>query len=108
MLDTATRTIFEEEHEQFRDAVRKFFAAEMLPHSARWDAEGIVDREFWLKAGAAGLLCPSVLPEYGGLGLDFRYNSVVGEEVAYSGATPSLRLHSDIVVHRRIKTDCPD
>lgn len=98
MLDTATRTIFDEEHEQFRDAVRKFFAAEMLPHSARWDEAGIVDRSFWLKAGEAGLLCPSVLPEYGGLGLDFRYNSVVGEEVAYSGATPSLRLHSDIVV----------
>jgi alkylation response protein AidB-like acyl-CoA dehydrogenase len=98
MLDTTTRTIFEEEHEQFRDAVRKFFAAEMLPYCARWDEAGIVDREFWLKAGAAGLLCPSVDPEYGGLGLDFRYNSVVGEEVAYSGATPSLRLHSDIVV----------
>ncbi len=98
MLDTATRTIFVAEHEQFRDAVRKFFAAEMLPHSARWDEAGIVDREFWLKAGEAGLLCPSVAPEHGGLGLDFRYNSVVGEELAYSGATPSLRLHCDIVV----------
>jgi acyl-CoA dehydrogenase len=98
MLNTATRTIFENEHHIFRDAVRKFFAAELLPNSARWDENGIVDRDFWLKAGAAGLLCPSVSPVYGGLGLDFRYNTVIGEELAYSGATPSLRLHSDIVV----------
>ena len=97
MLDMHLRSIFEEDHHQFRDSVRKFFAKEMLPNSRRWDEQGIVDKSFWHAAGAAGLLCPMVAPEYGGLGLDFRYNAVVCEEVTYSGATPSLRLHSDIV-----------
>jgi len=97
MLEMNLRTIYDEDQIQFRDSVRKFFAKEMLPHSRRWDEQGIVDKSFWLAAGEAGILCPAIDPAYGGLGLDFRYNCVVCEEVTYSGATPSLRLHSDIV-----------
>jgi hypothetical protein len=44
MLDIATWTIFEEDHHQFRDAVRKFFTAELLPNSARWDENELETR----------------------------------------------------------------
>ena len=33
-------------------------------------------------AGEIGMLCPTEPEEYGGLGLDFGYNSIVNEEMA--------------------------
>lgn len=51
------RTIFEPEHEQFRDSVRKFMQTEIGPHADRWRKAGQVDREAYLKAGANGFLC---------------------------------------------------
>jgi acyl-CoA dehydrogenase len=97
MLDTARRTAFTEDHEQFRAQVRKFFAKELTPHLERWEQEGIVERDFWNKCGEAGLLCPTVPADYGGLGLDFGYNAVIDEELAYAGSTAGVTLHSDIV-----------
>jgi acyl-CoA dehydrogenase len=97
MLDTARRTAFAPEHEQFRDSVRRFFERELIPHLSRWEEEGIIDRSFWTKAGEAGLLCPTVPEEYGGPGLDFGFNAVIDEELAYAGSTAGITLHSDIV-----------
>ncbi|MBL8646073.1 MAG: acyl-CoA dehydrogenase family protein, partial [Sphingosinicella sp.] len=42
--------------------------------------------------------CPQVPEEYGGLGLDYRYNAVIGEELCYAGSSAGITLHSDIVV----------
>ncbi|MEA3066160.1 MAG: acyl-CoA dehydrogenase [Sphingomonadales bacterium] len=97
MLDTARRTAFAPEHEQFRDSVRRFFDRELIPHLTRWEEEGIIDRGFWTKAGEAGLLCPTVPEQYGGPGLDFGFNAVIDEELAYAGSTAGITLHSDIV-----------
>ena len=62
------REIFAEEHGIFRDAVKKFFAKECVPHAEEWDKAGVVSREAWKKAGAAGLLCMTTPEEYGGGG----------------------------------------
>jgi acyl-CoA dehydrogenase len=97
MLDTARRTVFNADHEAFRGTVRKFFERELTPHLERWEHEEIVDRGFWNKCGEAGLLCPTVPERYGGLGLDFGYNAVIDEELAYAGSTAGITLHSDIV-----------
>ena len=97
MLDTSRRTAFTEDHQLFREQVRRFFERELMPHLARWEEEGIVDRQLWTKCGAAGLLCPTVPEAYGGLGLDFTYNAVIDEELAYAGSTAGISLHSDIV-----------
>jgi alkylation response protein AidB-like acyl-CoA dehydrogenase len=97
MLDTSRRTAFTAEHDMFRDQVRRFFAAEMEPHLDRWEQEGIADRDMWTKCGAQGLLCPTVPEAYGGLGLDFGYNAVIDEELAYIGSSAGITLHSDIV-----------
>ncbi|HKY93060.1 MAG TPA: acyl-CoA dehydrogenase family protein, partial [Nevskiaceae bacterium] len=93
------RPVYQEEHQLFRDAVRGFIKAEVAPHFARWEEAGIVDRSLWTKAGAAGLLCPQVEPEYGGAGGTFRHNAIVVEEFAYAGfAGPQtdLSVHSDV------------
>ena len=97
MVDHAARTIYTEDHQQFRETVRKFLAREILPHVARWEANGIADREVWLKAGEAGLLCPTVPEAYGGPGLDFRYNCIIHEEFANGAPVVGFGLHSDIV-----------
>jgi alkylation response protein AidB-like acyl-CoA dehydrogenase len=97
-LNARNRPVYGTEHEQFRDMVRKFFDKELYPNLDRWDEEGIVDRKFWSACGAAGLLCPGVPEEDGGLGLDFRYNAVIDEEMAYAGSSAGITLQSDIVV----------
>lgn len=97
MLSTNDRTVYNEEQELFREQVRKFFDAKLHPHLARWEEEEIVDRQFWLDCGEAGLLCPTVPEEYGGLGLDFRYNAIIGEELCYAGSGAGLSIQNDIV-----------
>jgi alkylation response protein AidB-like acyl-CoA dehydrogenase len=92
------RTLFDSEHEQFRDSVRRFVDKEIVPHHERWEEAGMVDRELWTKAGAAGLLCPSLPESYGGFGADFLFNVVIIEELARAGATgPGFSVHSDMV-----------
>jgi acyl-CoA dehydrogenase len=97
VLNTAHRTAYSADHAQFRDTVRKFLEREVTPHADRWEEAGIVDRDAWTKAGEAGLLCPTVPEQYGGLGLDFGYNAVIDEEVGYNGTTLGFSLQSDIV-----------
>ena len=55
------RDLFSEEHDAFRDMVRKFIENEIAPHHAAWERDGIVSRELWLKAGAAGIDRKSVV-----------------------------------------------
>ena len=50
------RTLYSEEHELFRKSFRTFLEREVVPHQMKWIEAGIVDREAWLKAGAAGFL----------------------------------------------------
>jgi long-chain-acyl-CoA dehydrogenase len=99
VLNSAGRTVFTEEHEAFRQTVRSWLQKEAVPHIDRWDEEGIIDRDLWLKGGEIGMLCPTVPEQYGGLGLDYGYNAVIDEEVAYAGATLGFALQSDIVVN---------
>ncbi len=92
------RTIFNEEHSQFRDAARRFFEREIAPHHAQWEEDGIVPRSAWRKAGEAGFLCATMPEEYGGSGADRLYSTILMEEQGYIGATgPGFSLHSDIV-----------
>jgi alkylation response protein AidB-like acyl-CoA dehydrogenase len=94
------RTIFQDEHRDYRESVRKFIAAEIAPHHERWEREGIVPRELFAKAARQGLLAMSVPAAYGGAGVsDFRFNQIVVEEVAYAGVAGSglgITLHNDI------------
>jgi acyl-CoA dehydrogenase len=98
MLKTDSRTAFTAEHEEFRDVVRKFLARKLIPNLDRWEQQRLVDREFWLECGDAGILCPTVPQSYGGLGLDFAYNAVIVEEISYTGATVGITLQSDTIV----------
>lgn len=94
------RTIFESEHEMFRSAFRKFADQEIAPHHEEWEKAGIVPRELWEKAGEFGYLGMDAPEEYGGGGIkDFRYNTILAEELIRVGASgPGFGLHNDIVI----------
>ena len=75
---------FTEEQHMFRDAYRKFLAAEIVPHMESWREAGIVDREAFRRAGEQGFLMVWPQEKYGGMGdADFRFEQVIIEETAY-------------------------
>ena len=91
-------SMYNEELRAFRDTVKKFMDKEVKPFHAQWEKDGVVSRDVWEKAGAAGLLCIPQSPDYGGSGLPFRYAAVVQEEISRAHASGvAFSLHSDIV-----------
>jgi alkylation response protein AidB-like acyl-CoA dehydrogenase len=94
------RTVFEQEHDLFRDSVEHFMTTEILPHHGTWERQGKVDKAMFRAAGDAGLLGMAIPDGYGGGGVDdFRYNAVISEVFAASGAGASgacITLHNDI------------
>jgi alkylation response protein AidB-like acyl-CoA dehydrogenase len=94
------RTLFEAEHTDFRESVRRFVAEEMTPFHEQWERDGIVPRELFVKAAAKGMLAMQVPERYGGAGVeDFRFNQIVGEEIGLAGNAGSglgITLHNDI------------
>ncbi|UCU99419.1 acyl-CoA dehydrogenase family protein [Acidovorax radicis] len=97
MQDLIQRTVYREDHEHFREQVRRFFDKEVVPFHAEWERQGIVPKEVWRKAGREGLL-NTMLPEPYGGGGDFGHAAVLIEEVGRTGATGlGFPLHSDIV-----------
>ena len=91
----------DDELQMLRDAVRKFYDTEMEPHEARWQEQGQVDRDFWNRAGEAGILCDSVPEEYGGAGGDFRHEAVILEEQHRGRGVSGFAnaVHSTICAH---------
>ena len=92
------RELFNDDHEAFRNMVRRFIENESAPHHASWEDAGVVPRDLWLKAGAAGMLCCTVPEQYGGAGADYLFDVVVFEEMARSGFSgPGFMIHCDLV-----------
>ena len=93
------RTLFSAEHDAFRRLCREFLSKEAAPHAARWETQGIVDRDIWLAAGAAGLLAFDVPERFGGGGVrDFRYNAILSEEIVNTGTVGvGFTLQNDVV-----------
>jgi alkylation response protein AidB-like acyl-CoA dehydrogenase len=84
------RTLYEADHEAFRESVRTFVAKEIVPHHEGWERAGLVARDLYRSAGAQGLLGMAVPEEFGGGGMpDFRFNAVIGEEVQAAGVPGS-------------------
>ncbi|WP_420450622.1 acyl-CoA dehydrogenase family protein [Ilumatobacter sp.] len=93
-------TIYDSDHELFRDSFRSFVEAEMSPHVERWERDGIMDRSVYVAAGEHGFLGMAIPEEFGGGGSrDFRFNAVLNEEIARAGiggGGMGMMLHNDI------------
>lgn len=92
------RKIFSEDHQAFRDSVRRFVKTRVVPQYPAWEEARCVPREMWREVGALGWLCPTAEERFGGLGADFLYNVVITEELSFHGATGFfVSLHNDVV-----------
>ncbi|HKG48928.1 MAG TPA: acyl-CoA dehydrogenase family protein [Actinomycetales bacterium] len=84
------RTLYQADHEAFRDVVRTFVAKEIAPRHEEWERAGIVPRELFPAAAAQGLLGMAIPEEFGGGGIrDFRFNAVLTEEFVGAGVPGS-------------------
>jgi alkylation response protein AidB-like acyl-CoA dehydrogenase len=92
------RTLFNADHEAFRDSFRRFMEKEIAPYHDAWEEQGYVDRAVWNKAGDNGFLCMSLPETYGGSEADKLYSVVQMEEIARAGFSGiGYGLHSEIV-----------
>lgn len=100
LLDDHRSPWMTEELEDLRKLTRTFLAKELVPHQERFAEQHMVDRDFWRKAGDAGLLCISIPQEYGGGGGTFEHESVIAIEQALVGDDGWANgVHSTIVAH---------
>lgn len=91
------RTIFREDHLQFRDQVQRFIAERILPRYDQWETAGVTPRELWREAGEQGLLNSALPAPYGADG-DFGHAVVVIEELARANCLGiGFSIHSDMV-----------
>jgi alkylation response protein AidB-like acyl-CoA dehydrogenase len=92
------RTLFNADHEAYRDSFRRFMEKEIAPHHEAWEEQGYVDRAVWNKAGDNGFLCMTMPEAFGGSGADKLYAVVQMEELARGGFSGiGYGLHSEIV-----------
>ncbi|MFD9667073.1 dihydro-p-hydroxycinnamoy-CoA dehydrogenase [Rhodococcus sp. NPDC059968] len=81
------RTIFDADHDAFRETVRRFAERDVAPHLRDWADAGQVDRDVYRQAGKLGLLGINVEERFAGGGIDdFRFNAIVIEELCRVGA----------------------
>jgi acyl-CoA dehydrogenase len=94
------RTIFAAEHEEFRQLVRSYLAAEIVPNYPDWEASGGAPKEMFAQLGEIGLIGINMPEVFGGGGQsDYTYNVVVREETARAGVTIGpLLTHLDVVL----------
>ncbi|WP_353144493.1 acyl-CoA dehydrogenase family protein [Acinetobacter pragensis] len=94
------RKLFNEEHQAFRDTVRKFYEKEVVPNIEKYEQQQHVDRDLWNKAGELGLLCSTMPEAYGGSAVNRLYSMILIEEQAYAmDSSTGFSLHSDIVAN---------
>jgi isovaleryl-CoA dehydrogenase len=78
------------EEQDLREATRKFVRREVVPVAAGMDRDDRFPRELFRRMGEHGFLAPTVPTEYGGLGLTYRAQALILEEIAR--ASPALAL----------------
>ncbi|MYE36075.1 MAG: acyl-CoA dehydrogenase [Rhodobacteraceae bacterium] len=102
-LFTQTSTWNQEEHSMFSDSVKRFYVDHLVPNMQRFDTEGMVDRDFWKKAGEIGIMGGSVPEEYEGSGGSYGFDSIALYEQGKIGDGSWGYGIQSIVIHYLIK-----
>ena len=77
------RTIFDEDHDAFRESCRTFVDRTLRPHQEKHIANHELGREVWLELGKQGFLGLNVPEEYGGVAVrDIRFSLILAEELS--------------------------
>ncbi|MBJ7463268.1 MAG: acyl-CoA dehydrogenase family protein [Mycolicibacterium sp.] len=95
------RSLFDDDHRQFRDTVAQFIQRVVAPNFENWEADHKVERSLFTDAGAHGLLLFATPEEFGGAGVDdFRFNAIVNEEFGrsgFAGVGLGIALQNDVI-----------
>jgi acyl-CoA dehydrogenase len=100
MVDPVRRSLFEQEHDDFRQLLRDFISREVVPHHEQWIKDGIVPRDLYRQLGEIGVMGLPIPEKFGGAGLDdYRYNTVLREEQARANVSlGTVQTHLDVVL----------
>ena len=93
------RTIYDEDHEAFRQSVKEFVDRTLAPRAEEMIRDHVIARDIWEEAGSQGFFGLSIPEEYGGAGIDdYRFNAVFAEEIGrFTNAAGScFGIHADI------------
>ena len=99
MMKAIESTWMNDELHMLNESVSDFFDAELVPNVRRWSEQGHVDREFWTKAGALGLLGASIPEAYGGAGGDIAHDCVIYLAEGHAGDFGFAFSVHNIAVH---------
>merc|ERR1711970_1366196 len=91
---------YEEEQKSMQQTVRRIIDNNINPYVDQWEKEEQYPaKQVFKKLGDAGLLGVNKPVEYGGMGLNFKYNVALNEELGYirCGAVPmSIAVQTDM------------
>jgi acyl-CoA dehydrogenase len=77
---------FDEEHEELRQALRRFVDAELRPHVMEWEDAQWMPSAVFLRCGELGFLGLKYEERYGGQGGGYLHDAVWAEELARCGS----------------------
>ena len=100
------RTIFNEDHNAFRKSSRAFVERTLEPGYASFVDNKEISREVWIEAGRNDLLGLDVPEEFGGVDAgDYRFNAVLGEELAHASMAfnSCFQMHFDVTLPYIVK-----
>lgn len=94
------RTIFDEDHHAFRQAVRDFMKSEVVPNMEAWEDQGYVPRDVYRQTAELGINGLQIPEEYGGGGMQsFLFNMIAFEEIGYAACSlGGLQVHLNTVL----------
>jgi alkylation response protein AidB-like acyl-CoA dehydrogenase len=82
VAERLTAPPFGDEHEQLREALKRFVANELRPHAEKWEDEGFFPNSVFERMAEHGYLGLKYPEEYGGEGGDYLHDAVLAEELA--------------------------
>jgi acyl-CoA dehydrogenase len=77
---------FTDEHEDLREAIRRFVVTELRPHAQEWEDARWFPNEVFQRMAQLGYLGLKYPEEYGGEGGDFVHDAVLSEELPRGGS----------------------
>ena len=90
---------FSEEHDMFRDQLRRFIEAEIVPNGEKWEEEGTTPREVLRRMGELGFLGIRYPEVYGGSEMDTLATVILAEELGrstFGGFAVTVLVHTDM------------
>jgi alkylation response protein AidB-like acyl-CoA dehydrogenase len=104
------RTVFNEDHDDYRRTIRAFLESEVVPHYQEWYDAGQVSRELYTKLGELGVFGIEVPEEYGGAGIhSFKFSAILTEECARAGVQlGGAGVHVELCLPYLLKLATPE